>query len=187
MDQVDHDEGASTMKIEYLHASKFGNGATAAEEFKTQMAARDVAVEIHHIREVRPAELPPADLYLFSSPGRFGKPIRRMRRFLQGLSLPAGTRYALLTTEAAPKLNKKTGRMPTEEELIQMGQRVRPVMNEILESKGLVEVAEEKLYVTKLKGPLEDGWQEKVEALAARLRSGPDSAGPADPSHFDAP
>jgi hypothetical protein len=77
--------------------------------------------------------------------------------------------------------------MPTEEELIQMGQRVRPVMNEILENKGLVEVAEEKLYVTKLKGPLEDGWQETVEALAARLRSGPDSAGPADPSHFHAP
>jgi hypothetical protein len=174
------------MKIEYFHASKFGNGATVAHEFKKQIATEDVDVAIHHIREVGPSEVAAADLYLFSSPGRFGKPIRRMRRFLQALSLPAGTRYALLTTEAAPKVNKQTGRMPTEEELIQMGQRVRPVMNEILESKGLVEVAEEKLYVTKLKGPLEDGWQEKVGAFAARLRGGPDSRGSTDPSHFDA-
>jgi len=174
------------MKIEYFHASKFGNGAAVAEEFKTQMAAKDVDVEVHHIRDAQPSELAPADVYLFSSPGRFGKPIRRMRRFLQALSLPAGTRYALLTTEAAPKENKKTGRMPTEEELTQMGQRVRPVMNEILESKGLVEVAEEKLYVTKLKGPLEDGWQGKVEAFATRLRGELDPGDSTDASPSDA-
>jgi menaquinone-dependent protoporphyrinogen IX oxidase len=159
------------MKIEYLHASKFGNGASVAEQFKKQMAERGVDVEIHHIREVTPSQVPPADLYLFSSPGRFGKPIRAMRRFLQALTLPPGTEYALLTTEAAPKLNKKTGKIPTEEELVEVGQRVRPMMKEILQGKGLYEVAEEKVYVTKLKGPLEDGWQKKVENFAARLSS----------------
>ena len=101
------------MKIEYVHASKFGNGAKVAEEFEKQMATRGVSVDVHHIRDLRPKELPPADLYLFSSPGRFGKPIRGMRRFLDDLALPAGTRYAILTTEIAPKPDKKTGRMPT--------------------------------------------------------------------------
>ena len=57
------------MKIEYLHASKYGNGATVAAEFKRQMAAKGVAVNVHHIRKVRPTELAPADLYVFSSPG----------------------------------------------------------------------------------------------------------------------
>jgi hypothetical protein len=160
------------MKIEYLHASKFGNGAMVAEEFKKTMTAKGVDVDIHHIRDVPPSEVPPADLYLFSSPGRFGKPIRGMRRYLEALSLPAGTRYAIFTTEAAPKANKKTGKMPTEEELVQMGQRVRPVMNEILEGKGLVEVAEGNVYVTKLKGPLERGWKDKVESFATSLSSG---------------
>jgi menaquinone-dependent protoporphyrinogen IX oxidase len=155
------------MKIEYFHASKFGNGVMVAEEFKKQMAAKGVDVEIHHVREVAPSSVAPADLYLFSSPGRFGKPIRGMRRFLRALSLPAGAQYALLTTEAAPKPDKKTGRMPTEEELVQSGQRVRPLMNQILEGKGLVEIAEEKVYVTKLKGPLEGGWQGKVGDLRA--------------------
>ncbi len=58
------------MKIEYLHASKYGNGARVAEEFQFQrrMAGRGVGVEVHHIRDVRPSELAPADLYLFSSP-----------------------------------------------------------------------------------------------------------------------
>ena len=156
------------MKIEYLHASKFGNGAMVAAEFEKLMASKGVSVEVHHIREVSPAKLSSADLYVFSSPGRFGKPIGRMRRFLKKLRLPAGTKYAVLTTEAAPKPEKKTGRMPTEEELAKW-QRVRPIMNEILQAKGLVKVGEDKVFVTGLKGPLEAGWHQKVEAFVVRL------------------
>ena len=156
------------MKIEYFHASKYGNGTMVAEEFRTQMAAKGVTVSVHHIRDARPQELPSADLYLFSSPGRFGKPIRGMRRFLNNVVLPAGSKYAILTTEATPKPDKKTGRMPTEEELAKW-QRVRPIMNETLHGKGLVEVAEEKVEVTGLKGPLEEGWQHKVSAFADRI------------------
>ena len=59
----------------YLHASKYGNGAAVAAEFQKRKAARDVAVEVDHIRNVRPTELSPADRYGFSSPGRFGRPI----------------------------------------------------------------------------------------------------------------
>jgi hypothetical protein len=156
------------MKIEYFHASKYGNGAKVAGEFQTLMAGKGVTVNIHHVRDARPKELPPADLYLFSSPGRMGKPIGRARRFLKKLALPAGTKYALLTTEGAPRPDKTTGRMPTEEELAKW-QRVRPIMNGILEAKGLVKVAEGKVLVTGLRGPLEEGWQKKVEAFAAEI------------------
>ncbi len=156
------------MRIEYLHASKFGNGAMVAAEFKRQMAAQGVSVEVHHIREAKPSDLHPADLYVFSSPGRFGRPIGGMRRFLAKVALPPGTPYAILTTEAGPKPDKKTGRMPTEEELDKY-QRVRPIMNEILQGKGLVSVAEDKVHVTALKGPREEGWQEKVRAFVDRI------------------
>jgi len=156
------------MKIEYFHASKYGNGAMVAEEFKKQMAAKGVTVNVHHIRDARPKEMPPADLYLFSSPGRMGKPIGGMRRFLKKAKLPAGTKYAILTTEAAPQPDKKTGRMPTEEEQAKW-QRVIPVMNEILQEKGLVKVAGGKILVTGLKGPLEEGWQMKVEGFASQI------------------
>lgn len=155
------------MKIEYLHASKYGNRATVAEEFSKQMAAKGVTVHVHHIREAKPKALPPADLYLFSSPARFGKPIGSMRRFLKKVELPAGTKFAILTTEAAAHPGR-AGEMPSEEELARWT-RARPIMNEILQRKGLVAVAEGTVRVTDVKGPLEEGWQHKVKALAARI------------------
>ncbi len=153
------------MKIEYFHASHYGNGAKVAEEFKNCMAAKGVMVNIHHIRDAKPKEMPPADLYVFSSPGRIGKPIWGARRFLKKAQLQPGTKYALLTTEGVPRPDKKTGRMPTEEEQARW-QHVRPVMRQILNEKGMVQVAEEKVLVTGLKGPLEQGWEKKVEAFA---------------------
>jgi flavodoxin len=156
------------MKIEYFHASKYGNGAMIAEEFKKRMAAKGVTVSVHHIRDARPKDMPPADLYLFSSPGRMGKPIGGMRRFLKKIQLPSGTKYAILTTEAAPQPDKKSGRMPTEEERAKW-QRIRPIMNQILQEKGLVKVAEGKILVTGLKGPLEEVWKKKVEAFASQI------------------
>jgi hypothetical protein len=156
------------MRIEYVHASKFGNGALVAREFSKQMAAKGVTVNVQHIRAARPDRLPAADLYVFSSPGRMGKPIGGMRRFLKKLRLPAGTSYAVLTTEMAPQPDKRTGQIPSEEEQARW-QRVRPIMNELLQGAGLVKVAEDKVHVTGLKGPLEQGWQQKVAAFAARI------------------
>ena len=162
------------MNIEYFHASKYGNGAMVAEEFKKQMAAKGVTVNVHHVRDSKPKEMPPADLYLFSSPGRFGKPIGDMRRFLKEARLPSGTKYGILTTELQPGPDKKTGRVPTEEELGKC-QRMIPVMNQMLQEMGLVKVAEGRILVTGLKGPLEEGWQKKVEAFASQIPSSPDA------------
>ena len=100
------------MKIEYLHASKFGNGAMVADEFKKDMDAKGVVVNVHHIHDMSPKELPPADLYLFSSPGRMGKPIGGMRRFLKKVRLPAGTKYAVLTTEARRVRTRRLDKCP---------------------------------------------------------------------------
>ncbi len=159
------------MQIEYFHASRYGNGAQVAEEFQKQMAARGVVVNVHHIRHAKPREVPMADLYLFSSPGRCGKPTWGMRRFLKKARLPAAAKYAILTTELAPRPNPKTGRMPDPEELARW-QRIGPVLNERLTEKGLVKVAEGKVLVARIKGPLEDGWQSKVETFAAQVLAG---------------
>ena len=155
------------MRVEYLHASEYGSGAEVAAEFGRQMAAKGVTVHVHRIREATPKELPPADLYLFSSPARFGKPIRSMRRFLNKVEPPAGTKYAILTTEAAAHPGP-AGRVPSEEDMAKWT-RVRPIMNEILQGKGLVEVAEARVQVTGVKGPLEEGWQDNVKAFVARI------------------
>lgn len=156
------------MKIRYVHASKFGNGARVADAFAREMAARGVPVDVEHVKHVDPRHPGDADLYVFSSPGRFGKPIRGMRRFVRDLRLPAGSRYAVFTTEMAPRPDKD-GRMPTEEEICRW-QRVRPIMHELLDAKGLVAVGEGVVHVTDLKGPLEEGWEKEVREFATRVR-----------------
>ncbi len=158
------------MNVVYYHASKFGNGAMVAEEFKKIMAARGVTVSVQHIRDANPRDLPTADLYVFSSPGRIGKPKGNARRFLRKVSLEPGTKYAILTTQGAPKPDKKTGRLPTQEEQDRW-ERVIPIMTELLEAKGLTKVAEGAVLVTGIKGPLEEGWQNKVAAFADRIMS----------------
>lgn len=161
------------MKIAYLHASKFGNGAAVAEEFQRQAGAASATVTIHHIREVDPRRPPTAELYVFSSPGRLGRPIGSVRRFLRRLRIPAGTRYALLTTEMAPPRGDAVG--PDADEPSPY-QRVRPIMDELLQAAGLVKVADDAIHVMGTKGPLEDGWTTRVKHFVEDVL-GPD-AGP---------
>jgi len=156
------------MRIEMYHASKFGNGAMVAAELKKVMESKGAVIDVHHVDDASPKEIPPADLYVFSSPGRFGKPIKEMRKFLKKLQLPAGSRYVLLATEMNPAANGTSVTAPTEGELGAC-QMVIPMMEETLREKGLLKVAEGKVFVTGIKGPLEDRWRAKVEELSATL------------------
>ncbi len=151
------------MNIEYFHASKFGNGARVAAEFRRQMEEREVTVNVRHVKRVDPRAVPPSDLYVFSSPGRFGGPIGDMRRFLKKADLPAGARYALLATEFQANAAKRAAVDAGEDK----GQRVIPVMTELLWNKGLVKVAETRVFVTRFTGPLEEGWEAKVADFAS--------------------
>ncbi len=158
------------MNIAYYHASRYGNGRAVAAEFARTMARRGVEVQVQHVRDADPRHLPPADVYVFSSPGRMGRPAGNARRFLRRAVLPAGARYALLTTEMAPQPDKQTGRMPTEAEIARW-QRVRPIMSELLRSSGATGIADDCVHVTGLQGPLEQGWEDRVGAFADRVLS----------------
>ena len=134
------------------------------------MEAKGHEVNVHHIDESKPKELPPADLYVFGSPTRFGGPIGSMRRFIKKVSLPPGTRYAIFATHGDAVPDKKTGRMPTEEELDRFRKTI-PTLDEILKGKGLVKVADKIFLVSAetMKGPLKEGWQGKVEEFATTI------------------
>jgi menaquinone-dependent protoporphyrinogen IX oxidase len=159
------------MRVEILHASKFGNGAKVAEELGRLMEAKGAEVIVHHIKEVKAKALPAADLYVFGTPGRVGKPIGSMRRFLKKAALPAGARYAVFATEPTPRPDKKTGKVPTEEEIGKYN-HVLSTMDELLQAKGAVKVAEAKVHVKGLKGPLEDDWQQEAGEFASRIDAG---------------
>ena len=159
------------MKVEIFHCSKYGNGARVAEELQKLLILKGGDVNVHHIRDVKAKQLPRADLYIFGSPGRIGKPIGKMRRFLKKVDLPPRTRYAIFSTQGAARPNKKTGQMPTEEELAKW-QRILPIMDELLQAKGLTKAAQMKFFVTDIKGPLQDDWQQKAEEFIAIILTG---------------
>ena len=158
------------MRVELYHASKYGNGAKVAEEFRRLMIMKGHSVNVQNIGDSRPKEPPQADLYVFGSPTRIGKPVGGMRRFLKKVDLPSGTKYAVFATHGASKADKKTGKMPSADDLAKW-QRSIPIMDELLRANGMVKLAEMKVYVVDSKGPLEDGWQKKVEAFVADILS----------------
>jgi hypothetical protein len=53
---------------------------------------------------------------------------------LRKVKLEPGSRYAILTTQAAPRPDKKTGRLPTQEEQDRW-ERIIPIINDLLEAK----------------------------------------------------
>ena len=59
---------------------------------------------------------------------------------------------------------------PTEEELDRW-RRTIPMLDERLKAKGMIKVAEMKVFVQpeNLKGPLEEGWQKRVEAFVSQI------------------
>lgn len=157
------------MKVEIYHASKYGNGEKVVAYLQGLLVAKGHQAEFRHVRDAKPKEMPAADLYVFCAPTRIGKPIGKMRRFLKKARLPEGAKYALIATHGEPTPNKKTGEMPSPEEIAKYQQNL-PAMEAILMEKGAVKVAELKVYVKNtMKGPLADGWEKSVEEMFAKL------------------
>jgi hypothetical protein len=65
----------------------------------------------------------------------------------------------------------KTGQLPTEEERA-WWQHVRPIITQLAKGHGMVNVAEDWVSGTGMKGPLEDGWQDEVDRFADRIPVG---------------
>jgi flavodoxin len=155
------------MKVEIYYESKSGNGRIAMTKLGEVLSARGATVGVHHVSEAKPKELPQADLYVFSSPTRIGKPIGSMRRFAKKAKLPSGAKYAVVATYMEAQPDKKTGQMPTAEETAKFRRNIQ-MMDERLSGKG-TKVADLSLMVKGMKGPLEDGWEAKLAAFADRL------------------
>jgi flavodoxin len=158
------------MRIELYHASKFGNGAKVAEEIKRVLEAKGHKLNVHHVKGANPKDLPKADMYIFGSPTRMGRPIGSMRRFIKKVSLPKGTKYAVFATHGQEVPDKKTGKMPTEEELLRWRKTI-PYIDGFLKEKGLEKVADKKFFVSAeaMKGPLIDGWEKTVEEFTSKI------------------
>ena len=141
------------MKVCIAYMSKYGNGKKCVEHLQNTMTKHGHEVETHSVRDIKPNSLPQADLYVFSTPTHMGNASGKMKKFLKKLEIkPEGAKYALITTLMDPK----TKSLQT--------------MDELLKSTGMTKVsAGLKIKVGGMKGPLEEGYQQKLDEFASEI------------------
>ncbi len=141
------------MKVFIAYESKYGNGKKCVDHLQSVMIKKGHETHSFSVRDIKPSELPEADLYVFSSPTHIGKPARKMRKFLKKLEVKQkGMKYALMATHMDP--NAKTLQK----------------MEAIIQPKGMTKATDGlKIKVNGMKGPLEEGFEEKIDAFATQL------------------
>jgi menaquinone-dependent protoporphyrinogen IX oxidase len=139
------------MKIFIAYESKFGNGKGCMEYLQDVMSKKGHDVEMLSVREIEPTSLPSADLYIFSSPTQIGSLAGKMKKFLKKLEISQeGAKYALVTTCMNPPNTKSL-----------------KTMEKLLQSRDLSKVSDGLMIkVTGMKGPLESGYEEKLDTFA---------------------
>ena len=141
------------MKICIAYESKYGNGKKCVEHLKNIINEKGHNTEIFSVRNIRPDSLPEADIYVFSSPTHIGQPARKIKKFLKKFNVQQeGVKYALMATHLNPDastLNK---------------------MDSFLETSKMTKITNGlKVKVEGMKGPLEEGFEKKIESFASDL------------------
>ena len=144
-------------KVVISYLSKYGNGKRAMEYLGSLLLNKGHEVEIFSMSESKSNQLPPSDIYVFSTSVHMGKPPRKARGFVKKFT--GGGKYALVVTHASEPEGHKYSPTQTVE-----------MMTELLKESGLTPACEPLLIrVQDMKGPLENGWEDKVNSLAESI------------------
>ena len=138
------------MRVCIAYESKYGNGQKCVEYLKEIVSNKGHAVDLFSVRDVKPNELLKADIYVFSTPTQIGSPAWKMKKYLKKINISQeGAKYALLTTHSSDKTE------------------ALEKMEKLLQPTGMIKITDGLIIkVTGLKGPLEDSYEEKLEAFA---------------------
>lgn len=146
------------MNISIIYESKYGNGKQAMIYLENILKKKGYAVQLLSIHELKPHMIPESDLYIFSAPNAFGKIIRSMRKFLEKIEIKNhSARYILFNTCLNPTSKQDRG---------------LEQMEEILQEKNITKLSEGvKLKALAMKGPLEPGYEKKLDEIAETIQS----------------
>ena len=141
------------MHICILSHSTFGNLEQCAARLDQALRAEGAEVTRRSIADVKAKAPPEADLYVFACPTRMGGPTWKMTRFVKRIRIEREhLKFAVLTTCG------QSG-APTIEKLADLGVEA-----------GLAHLPTNlEVKVHGIRGPLEEGWQTKVDAFAKEL------------------
>ena len=140
------------MKVNIVYQSKYGNGKVCVDHLTEALKGQGNEVHVFSVLESDPRSLPEADLYVFSCPTHARSIPGKTKKFIKRAPvLGEGTRYTALTTYASKTF-------------------VLEQMDKLAGKKGWVKATDGlSLVVTSAKGPLEEGYQQKLDDFAARI------------------
>ena len=146
------------MNISIIYESKHGNGKQAMTYLENILRKKGYSVQIMSVHEIKPHSLPESNLYIFSAPNAFGKIVRSMRKFLDKIEIKnLSSHYILVNTCLNPSSSQDKG---------------LEQMEEILSKKNISKFSEGlKLKVMAIKGPLETGYEKKLDEFAKTIQS----------------
>ena len=146
------------MNISIIYESKHGNGKQAMTYLENILRKKGYSVQIMSVHEIKPHSLPESNLYIFSAPNAFGKIVRSMRKFLEKIEIKnLSAHYILVNTCLNPSSSQDKG---------------LEQMEEILSKKNISKFSEGlKLKVMAMKGPLETGYEKKLDEFAKTIQS----------------
>ena len=135
------------MKINIIYDSKYGNGRKLCGYIKQVLEDKGHSADMYFIKKTKAKDMPEADLYIVNTPTHFGSAPRRVRKYLKKLPVK-DARFALITTC-----------------LDEESRAIEKIRDE-LSARGFKEVGDGlKIVVKGMKGPLEDGYKEKIEGF----------------------
>ena len=137
------------MQICITYYSKFGNNMTIADYLTKKLRADKHRVLVYALNEIKPAEMPEAQIYLFSTPIKKGKLPRKFRKVLSKLELPSqDASIAMIATSYEDPDNA-----------LQELTKALEGHNLPHSAPGLV------LQSESFKGGMKPGWEEKIDAF----------------------
>jgi flavorubredoxin len=146
------------MNVSIIYESKHGNGKQAMTYLENILRKKGYSVQLMSVHEIKPHSLPESNLYIFSAPNAFGKIVRSMRKFLEKIEIKnSSAQYILVNTCLDPSSSQDKG---------------LEQMEEILSKKNISKLSEGlKLKVMSIKGPLETGYEKKLDEFAQTIQS----------------
>ncbi len=133
------------MNVNIIYDSKYGNGEKLCKYVKNALEEKEHDAGLYFVRDIKVKDLPRADFYTISAPTHIGSAPWKVKRYIKKIS-DEGAKYTLITTcldeesKAIEKMRKK------------------------LSGTGLKEVGDGlRIKVEGMKGPLEEGYKEKVD------------------------
>jgi len=142
------------MKYVLYYWSRYGHNKKIVDYLGTKLKDKSKNVEIINVEGADPANIPDADLYVFSAPTEAFNVQKNMRKFMKKLETMDGKKYGIINTHGMNKnwLSK---------------------MEKYLKNTNMQKVAETDLIVKgegqkEGNGFIED-WQEKIDAFSKKL------------------